>query len=334
VTALLCPESRWALYRVLSEPVRLKLLALAAEEELSVGELAELLGEGQPNVSRHAAALRQAGVLSDRRHGTRTLVRLAAAAAEDPVVFDALAAGRGLASADRSLQRVAAVVRSRDARGREFFAAPPPQESSELARELPAYAAALGAVIETRRLAVDAGTGDGALLDVLAPVFEHVVAVDRSRAQLERARRRVAHRGYSNVEFVCAEADAEQVQKAVGRGADLVIASRVLHHAPLPRVMVAALARLVAPGGKLVVIDYAHHEDDELREQQADVWMGFEPAELTGFAADAGLVGTTLRRLPAGYVSGSVDGHLGWLVLEATRGSGPAPGGKRQHQKE
>jgi DNA-binding transcriptional ArsR family regulator len=334
VTGLLCAESRWALYRVLSEPLRLKLLALAAEEELSVGELAELLGEGQPNVSRHAAALRQAGVLSDRRHGTRTLVRLAQAAAEDPVVFDALAAGRKLASADHSLQRVAAVVRSRDARGREFFASPPSQQGPELARELPAYAAALSAVVETRGLAVDAGTGDGALLDVLAPVFERVVAVDRSRAQLERARRRVALRGYANVEFACAEADGEQLQKMVGRGADLVVASRVLHHAPLPRVMVAALVRLVAPGGKLIVIDYARHDDDELREQQADVWTGFEPAELTAFAADAGLAGVAVRRLPAGYVSGSVDGHLGWLLLEGTRGSGSLSGMKSQHHKE
>jgi len=165
-------------------------------------------------------------------------------------------------------------------------------------------------------------------------VFEHVVAVDRSRAQLERARRRVVSRGYSNVELVCAEADGDHVAQAVGRGADLVVASRVLHHAPLPRVMVAALARLVAPGGKLVLIDYAHHDDDELREQQADVWMGFEPAELTDFARDAELTGVTLRRLPAGYVSGSVDGHLGWLVLEGTRDPDSSASRAGQAQKE
>src|SRR5262245_2761976 len=82
-------DARWQLYRLLSEPARLRVLALAAEEELALGELAELLEESQPNVSRHAGPLRQAGLLAERRQGTRTLVRLAPAAALDPVVSDA-----------------------------------------------------------------------------------------------------------------------------------------------------------------------------------------------------------------------------------------------------
>src|SRR5215472_8439112 len=90
------PSHRWELYRLLSEPVRLRLLALAAEEELAIGELAELLGESQPNVSRHAAPLKQAGLIVVRKQGQRALVKLAAEAARDPVVADALASGRAL----------------------------------------------------------------------------------------------------------------------------------------------------------------------------------------------------------------------------------------------
>src|SRR5262245_34061265 len=120
--ALPAGDSRWQLYRLLSDPTRLKLLALAAEEELSVGELAELLDESQPNISRHAAPLRQAGLLSDRRQGTRTLIRLADGARGDAVVADALEAGRKLCAADGSLGRVADVVLRRDAKTREFFA--------------------------------------------------------------------------------------------------------------------------------------------------------------------------------------------------------------------
>ena len=105
-------DGRWQLYRLLSDPTRLKLLALSAEEELAVGELAELLSEPQPNVSRQAQPLRQAGLLSDRKQGTRTLIRLAANAADDAVVADALAAGRKLCAADGSLARVAEVVAS------------------------------------------------------------------------------------------------------------------------------------------------------------------------------------------------------------------------------
>src|SRR5271169_6549699 len=118
-------SSRWELYRVLAEPARLRLLALAADEELGIGELAELLGESQPNVSRHAAALRQAGLLRDRREGTRTLVHVAPEAARDPVVADALASGRALCERDGSLARIAQVVRAREAAAHEFFARPP-----------------------------------------------------------------------------------------------------------------------------------------------------------------------------------------------------------------
>ena len=92
-------SQRWELYRVLSEPIRLRLLALVAEEELAVGELAELLAESQPNVSRHAASLKQAGLVTVRRHGTRTLMRSSDDTAHDPVVADALESGRALCAA-------------------------------------------------------------------------------------------------------------------------------------------------------------------------------------------------------------------------------------------
>ena len=106
------------------EPTRLRLLALSAEEELSIGELAELLQESQPNVSRHAAALRQAGLLKDRREGTRTLVRVDPSVAADAVVADALASGNALCVREGSLARVADVVRSREEAAREFFSRP------------------------------------------------------------------------------------------------------------------------------------------------------------------------------------------------------------------
>src|SRR5690349_11635037 len=88
--------SRWDLYRVLSEPVRLRPLALVAAEELSIGELAELLRESQPNVSRHVASLRQVGLVTMRRQGTRALVRLAEGVTGDAVVSDAIQTGKEL----------------------------------------------------------------------------------------------------------------------------------------------------------------------------------------------------------------------------------------------
>src|SRR3954464_13288838 len=111
-------DARWQLYRLLSEPFRLRLLALAAEEELALGELADLLGESQPNVSRHAAPLRQAGLLAERKQGTRTLVRLPPDALSDAVVRDAVAAGRALCTEDGSLARVTDILRGRDEKTR------------------------------------------------------------------------------------------------------------------------------------------------------------------------------------------------------------------------
>lgn len=319
-------DGRWQLYRLLSDPTRLKLLALSAEEELAVGELAELLSEPQPNVSRQAQPLRQAGLLSDRKQGTRTLIRLAANAADDAVVADALAAGRKLCAADGSLARVAEVVARRDARTREFFAQPGAGEV-DLSPELPSYLAAFAALIEPRELALDAGTGDGALLDILAPVYRHVVAIDRSEAQLARARQRLRARGYDNVELLQDQMGGAEVMAKIGKGADLVVAARVLHHAPRPKAAMAELAHMARPGGKVLVIDYVRHDDEKFSEQHADVWLGFSREELRTFAGEAGLVDLNLTEVPSSLVRSGPDAHLDWYCLVGTR---PASGKHRE----
>jgi len=313
-------EARWQLYRLLGEPFRLRLLALAAEEELALGELAELLDESQPNVSRHAGPLRQAGVLAERRHGTRTFVRLAEGMEGDPVIVDALSIGRALCEEEGRLSRIPELVRQRDARTREFFSRPLARaEPSTLAAELPAYLHALRELVPARELAVDAGTGDGVLLDALAPIFRRVIAVDRSDAQLERAAERVALRGYGNVSLLSAELGDEAIRRAVGHGADVVVASRMLHHAPRPRVALEALTRLLKPGGRLVVVDYQRHADESFRERQADVWNGFDAEELEAHARAAGLTDVHARELPQGLVQSHTDDHIGWQTLVGVR---------------
>jgi DNA-binding transcriptional ArsR family regulator len=325
----LSTSQRWELYRVLSEPIRLRLLALAADDELSMGELVELLGEGQPNVSRHAAALRQAGLLRFRREGTRTFVRLATEAARDPVVTDALSSGRALCERDGSVARIAQILRAREAAAHEFFARPGKSKVDGPPAEMGAYLGALGLLLPKRALAVDAGTGDGRLLDVLAPIYERVVAVDRSAAQLVQARERVSARGFANVSFMQAELDANDLRRAVGEGADAVFASRVLHHAPRPASVVAQLVTLCAPGGAVVVIDYVRHEDESMREQ-ADVWLGFEPAELHRFARAAGLEDVQVLATPSALCGDGPDRHLPWQALFARNPSGSANGHRRR----
>ena len=334
----LSSSERWELYRVLSEPMRLRLLALAADDELSIGELAELLGESQPNVSRHAAALRQAGLLRDRREGTRTLVRVAPEAIRDAVVADALTSGRALCERDGSLARIARVLRAREAPAHEFFARAEKGKIDAVPAEIGAYLAALGQLLPRRALALDAGTGDGRLLEVLAPLYERVVAVDRSAEQLARARERVARRGFGNVTLLRAELDSGELQRMVGvaadgakprGGADAVFASRVLHHAPQPAKVVTQLAVLCAPGGALVVLDYVRHDDESMRDQ-ADAWLGFEPAELRRFARSAGLDDVRVIKIPSSLCGDGPDNHLPWQALLARNPSGSAHGDRRR----
>jgi ArsR family transcriptional regulator len=87
----------------------------------------------------------------------------------------------------------------------------------------------------------------------------------------------------------------------------------------LPRETLLALSALLRPGGNLLLLDYARHADEALREAQADVWMGFEPRELEEFAQSAGLEGVRARELPRGLFQNSVDGHLSWLLLSGKR---------------
>jgi ArsR family transcriptional regulator len=327
--------TRWELYRLLADPVRLRLLALTSVEELGVSELADLLREGQPKISRHAAALRDAGLLSARRQGTWTLLRLAGNATDDAVVADAVGAGLSSCRADGTMARIEEIIRQRDEVTREFFArggrpaqvGPPP--------ELAAYLAAFAPLIPHRRLAIDVGTGDGALLEVLAPVFERVIALDRAAAQLALAAERVRRRELGNVTLVRGEVDGPEVQAAVrealgprGTGADVVFASRVLHHAPVPARALRALVELARPpaasaadprGGAVVLLDYEAHDDQALREQQADLWLGFEPRELKRLGKAAGLVDVHWQRLPAAWQGEGPDRHLAWQLLVGFR---------------
>ena len=313
-------ESRFQLYRLLGEPQRLRLLALAAIEELSVGELAELLGEPQPNVSRHITPLRHAGLLFDRHQGTRVFVRLADTARHDPVISDALKEGQRLCEQGGSLQRIADIIAARDLRTRAYFAHEARDEVElKPMMQLPAYAMALSLVTSARGSALDAGTGDGALLDLLAPTYCRVIAVDRSPSRLELAKERATRRGYGNIDFLCADIEHDSIGKSVHSGVDALFASRMLHHASSPRATLAAMSRIMVPEGQICIIDYCCHNDEAMRDQRADVWMGFAKEQLATIVGDLGFEEFQFQTVPPGYVHSGFDAHIPWFVAVARR---------------
>jgi DNA-binding transcriptional ArsR family regulator len=269
------------LFRLLGDEDRLRLLALCSEEELTVGELAALLDESQPQITKKSQPLREAGLLSSRRDGTRTLLRTVPS--DDIVIDSALSEGERLCAKDGSLARIPGVIAQREEQSRRFFEQasseplPPP---SELATWLPM----LAPLLPRTELAVDIGTGEGTLLPLLSPIYGRVVAVDRSAARLARCAAMIAEQGLPNVRLHEGDVDdASLLQDITARGgADLVVMARVLHHAARPHDAIVAATRLLHVHGHLVIVDYLPHDDESMREQ-GDVWLGFEPEKLRGW---------------------------------------------------
>jgi SAM-dependent methyltransferase len=288
-------ESRASLFRLLGDEDRLRLLALCGEEELTVSELATLLSESQPQVTKKTQPLREAGLLAARRDGTRTLLRTATAASEgamwisdaaEPILAAALSEGRTLCVRDGSLARVATVIAQREELSRKYFEAAAnvaesnvsaPAADQSLLQALSIFAP----LLPGRALAVDLGTGDGSMLPLLSPLFDRVVAVDRSPARLAQCAARIEHMGLTNVRLREGDAEDADLAEEISQrgGADIVLMVRVLHHVARPELAVTAASRMVKRGGHLIVVDYLPHSDESMREQ-GDVWMGFEPARL------------------------------------------------------
>lgn len=296
----LAASPRADLFRLLGDEDRLRLLALCAEDELTVGELATLLTESQPQITKKSQPLREAGLLTARRDGTRTLLR--AHLVPDAVLDAAVAEGRALCTRDGSLARVAALIAQREEASRRYFDERAPGGDASPApplAELLGWLPALAPLLPGRALAVDVGTGEGALLPLLSPLYERVIAVDRSPARLARCAARLADWGLPNVRLREGDVDDPGLAEDIGQrgGADLVLMARVLHHAARPQDATVAAARLLRAGGHLIVVDYLPHDDEAMREQ-GDVWLGFEPAKLRAWLEHAGLDLVTLAPLP------------------------------------
>lgn len=305
------------LFRLLGDEDRLRLLALCAEEELTVGELAELIGESQPQVTKKTQPLREAGLLAARRDGTRTLLKSDGHArgstetsAEghrgeiDSIVAEAIAEGRRLCRRDGSLANVARVVAQREELSRQLFEQPhsdaptPVADVTPFMHWLPIFAP----LLPGRALAVDAGTGEGELLPILSLLYDRVVAVDRSASRLARCALRIDSFGLGNVRLREGSIDdASLAEEVAGRGgADLVVIARVLHHIGKPQELIAAATQLLRSGGHLAVIDYLPHDDESLRER-GHVWLGFEPEKLRHWLSQSSLAPVAATTLPADH---------------------------------
>ena len=302
--------------RACAEPTRLRLLALAARGAFCVLDFTEILGQSQPRLSRHLKLLCDAGLLDRVREGANVWFTLAPGAGLAREVLARLPDDDPVLAADR---RQAARVQAERARAAsEAFHRQGADWDEMRALGLPAAAveAALLRLLPEGGIGrvLDVGTGTGRMLEVLASRVEAGLGVDASRAMLALARARLARPGLGH----CAVRQADMYRLPLpDRAYDLVLLHMVLHHAEDPAAALAEAARVLAPGGRLVVVDLAAYAREGPGAGLAHRWPGFADAAMRDRLAGAGLRPADSLRVP-GTSPGALEVRL-WPALR------PAP---------
>ena len=299
-------------FRSLADPTRLRIVALLRAMELSVGELAQVLGQSQPRVSRHVKILIDAGLVERRKEGSWVFLSFGEPGRVEPLfrLLDGWATVDGedpWAIADKA--RLQAVKADRAAAAERYFA----QHASEWdeLRSLhiaeseveAAIGRALGADEEGGRPVgrlVDIGTGTGRMIELFGPAANSALGIDRSPEMLRLARVKLTEAGIPTTEL--RQGDMYALPLASG-SADTVIIHQVLHYAQHPAAAIAEATRLLAPGGRLLVIDFAPHEREELRTRDAHTRLGFSDDAVLKWMGAAGLQGDVVEHLEGGELT-------------------------------
>jgi ArsR family transcriptional regulator len=272
--------------RVVADATRLRILLLLKGEELSVAELQEILAMGQSTISTHLSHLRQTGLVEDRRTGKSNLYRLTPA--EGGVLEEILANATTEipeAAADQAAMR--RVLRKRQDKMRAFFDSVAGRRLGKdyvPGKSWKSLAEALLRLMPPLVVA-DLGAGEGSSALLLSQRAVKVIAVDNSAKMIEVGREQAERHGVKNVDYRLG--DMEEIPIADGEVA-LVFFSQSLHHALHPERALAEAARILKPGGRVVILDLARHRFEEAREIYADEWLGFSESELETMLQKAG----------------------------------------------
>lgn len=311
------PGDLLPMLKALAEPTRLRIVALLADGEMTVSEIMQVLGQSQPRVSRHLKLLADAGLCERFPEGGWVFYRLVrtgmvsslAGVVEEFADFDD-------PQAQRDRQRLAELKSQRRANAELYFKAAAQEWAHirSLQYSEQAVESALLSVTGTRdfELHVDVGTGTGRILELFSDRAREGMGVDLSRDMLNVARAKLSEAGLAT-RFV-RQADASELPVEDG-AADLVTVHQVLHYLEDPKIAVDECARVLAPGGVLLVVDFDEHRHDMLREEHHHRHLGFPAAKVTSWLQSSGL---TLKALKALEPEG-IEGGLTVLIWAAIK---------------
>ncbi|MCG2840007.1 metalloregulator ArsR/SmtB family transcription factor [Sandaracinobacter sp. RS1-74] len=278
------------IFAALADPTRVKILLLVRDLQLSIGELADLLDQSQPRVSRHVRILAEAGLVRRQKEGAWVFVGLGEAALAADLADLAVRAQPGADPIAAERARLGQVRSERQRVVDEWFEANAGEwdllrrmggqdEAVEATLLESASSPAIGRLL-------DIGTGTGRLLELLAPLADGATGVDRSPEMLRLARGKLAAAGNQSADLKQADMRSLPFEDA---SFDTVTMQQVLHFADDPAPVLAEAARVLAPGGKILVADYAAHGHEELRARYHHARLGFEEEGLLSLLAGAGL---------------------------------------------
>jgi ubiquinone/menaquinone biosynthesis C-methylase UbiE len=295
------------IFRALADPTRLRIVALLRTMELAVGELAQVLGQSQPRVSRHIKILCDAGIAQRRREGSWVFLCPGDVAVVGPL-FRAIDDWHSGGPADHWMvadsARLAAVRADRAAAAQLYFAAHAGQwdaiRSLHVAES--EVEAAMARALDDQPVGtlVDIGTGTGRMIELFGEAATRTTGIDRNPEMLRLARAKLAETPHLNWDLRQGDVNALPL---ADYSADTVILHQVLHFIPAPEAAIGEAARLVSAHGRLLIVDFAPHEREALRTENAHARLGFSDGQMRGWFAAGGLEVDRIETLAGGELT-------------------------------
>jgi ubiquinone/menaquinone biosynthesis C-methylase UbiE/DNA-binding transcriptional ArsR family regulator len=298
--------------RALADPTRLRIMQLLTAMELAVGELAQVLGQSQPRVSRHVKILCDAGLAERRKEGSWVFLKIAIGEQRAPALGAAIARMLGAAEMDdagfaaqcaEDRRHLAAIRAAREAAAATYFARHAEewdQIRSLLAPDEPVEAALSHALGEDLGVLLDVGTGTGRMVELFGAHASRITAIDKSPDMLRIARSRLQHLSGGRLDLLQGDFTALPLGPA---SVDTILFHQVLHYAQEPQAVLAEAARVARPGARIAIVDLAAHAHEELRERHAHARLGFSDEQMLHFFSEAGFSADAPLALAGGQLT-------------------------------